>query len=507
MSKPAGLRTEIIVSLTLLMAAALLFTGFLLLKLTERELVGQRLRSVTATMELVSRVLASDRQGDRSDGENLERRADPLLRPLAAATALASWSLVGRDLRPLGSSSPGGTVLQMSDLQRVKVTAEPSIELHYSSAWDPFHSTGDRSVAVTVPVMRHGEFAGALQARFSLAGVHQRVIKAQKVMFLYVALYGLVLVLFGGYLLGRTVVRPARRLMEMTQQVAAGDLEAALPLEGPREIAELSGSFNAMTRALKKSREETEAHIRSLQQANLKLQQTRDELIRSERLASVGHLAAGMAHEIGNPLGAAVGYLELLREELPTGNERDLAGRALAEAQRIDRLVRDLLDYASPHKEEADLFDPAIVLREARDMLAQQGAFAETPVREDLPEALPLVAMSRHKLQQVFVNLLVNARDAVAGGGTIQLRSSVKEEWVRLAVADEGTGMAAEAMAHIFDPFYTTKAPGKGRGLGLAVCQRVIDEAGGRIEVRSAKGAGSVFTVWLRRADAEGYET
>lgn len=508
MQRTAGLRTEIIVNIALLMGAALLFAGFLLLKLTERELVEQRIKSVIGTMEILSRTLSPGFQGARSIPEDLLARAEFLLRPLCADFCVEAWGMVDRNLVPLASQASIGVFqLERTNLNRVRYTGEPTVKVHYPTTWLPFGEREESFVVVTAPVVHRSEFAGALQARFSLADVRQRVLAAQKLVFLYVVLYGAVLVLFGVHLLSHTVVVPVKRLRQMTQQVAAGDLGRALAVKGPREIADLSRSFNTMTAALRKSREESQAHIVSLKKTNEDLKRTQEELIRSEKMASVGHLAAGMAHEIGNPLGAVVGYLEFLKTELPSGGSKDIAERALAETERIDRLVKDLLDYAAPAASEPEMLDPAAVMAEARDILFYQGIFEALRLESKLPSVLPSVVVVRHKLLQVFVNLLLNARDASSKGGSIRLLGGEEGQYVWLSVADEGPGMSPEVLTHIFDPFYTTKAPGKGRGLGLSVCHRVVEEAGGKIEVRSAAGQGSVFTIRLKKAEPASNET
>ena len=359
------------------------------------------------------------------------------------------------------------------------------------------------SVLVTVPLDGSGRFAGAVQARFSLLDVHRRLQGAGRLILLYVALYGGVLALAGVYLLGRNVVTPVRRLMATTQRVAAGDLEQTLAEGGPLEIAELSRSFNRMLSALKESRRESEGHIRSLQRANEELRRTQQELIRSEKMASVGHLAAGMAHEIGNPLGALVGYLELLRRETETAELKDIAGRALDESGRIDRLVRDLLDYAAPAPDRPEPVEPVAVLREACQLLHHQGALEGIDLQNRLPDRLPRALIAAHKLQQVLVNLLLNARDAATPAGWVRLEGGTEKEELWLAVTDSGPGISSAALPHIFDPFFTTKDPGKGRGLGLAVCQRVVAEAGGRIDAESVPGEGSRFTVRLPLREGE----
>lgn len=495
-----GLRTEIIVNISFLVGAALLLGGFLLVKLTESELVAQRVDSVSATMKIVAGVLGPDLAGKG----DLRERVETVLQPLSGSLSPEGWNLVDRDLTSLAASS--GFVPDRTEILQVRHHSEPLSKIDYDFHRIPGFG-GAASVLVSVPVFHRQQFAGSLQVRFSLADVRRQVASAQKLVILYALLYGTVLVSAGVYLLSRNVVHPVRQLMASTRQVAGGDLEQTLPLTGPSEISDLAGSFNTMVAALKESRLQSEEAIATLHEANMELLQAHQELLRSERMASVGHLAAGMAHEIGNPLGAVIGYLEILRGDLVPGPEKDLAERALTETGRIDRLVRDLLDYAAPSPTDTELIDPAVVLREARDILVQQGAFAALSLTDELPSQLPKTSIAGHKLLQVFVNLLLNARDACGSGGTIGIAGGSEPGWVWLSISDTGAGMSREIASHIFDPFYTTKAPGSGRGLGLSVCHRVVSEAGGVIAVQSEPGRGSSFTVRLKEAESRCNET
>jgi signal transduction histidine kinase len=407
--------------------------------------------------------------------------------------------MTDRNLEALaaGTGAPAG---DMGELRQVRGGREASLKIHYTSRWFPFGTNAENFAVITVPLLDRQELVGLLQARFSLADIRLRIAAAQRLVVIYVALYGGVLLLFGIYLLGRTVVAPIRRLMTASARVAAGDLDQPLDLKGgPREITELADSFNTMQESLKSSREETRETIRSLEQANHALQDTRDELVRSERMASVGHLAAGVAHEIGNPLGAVIGYLELLKRDVPGGMPRDLVERAANEAARIDRLVRELLDFAAPAGGNSEVLDPVMVFAEARDLLRHQGVFEDLRLSDALPPLLPPVRIDRHRLIQVLINFLLNARDASAPGGEIRLSAGEKEDFVWLAVGDRGEGIPEELLPHLFDPFFTTKAPGKGCGLGLSVCHRIATDAGGRIEVRSVRGEGSEFILWLKK--------
>jgi signal transduction histidine kinase len=314
---------------------------------------------------------------------------------------------------------------------------------------------------------------------------------------IYVMLYGAVLSAFGILVLNRNVVGPVRRLRTATAGVAAGDLTPIDMTPGPGEINDLAEDFNSMIAALQASRAEATAHIASLEAANLALQQARDEVVRAEKMASVGQLAAGMAHEIGNPLSAVIGYLNLLKDESTDPAQGDLLERSLIETGRIDRLVRELLDYASPIRSTGEPFDPLATLREVVTLLANQGVFDEVRFVDRAPECLDLIRMDRGRFQQVCVNLLLNARDAMPGGGEVIFTAARRGDVVALNIADSGGGIVPEHLPKIFEPFFTTKDPGKGRGLGLAVCQRLISEAGGRIEVQSTPGEGSTFTMQL----------
>ena len=491
MARTVGLRAEIIVNIALLVAAALLFVSFLLLRLTEKELLEERLRHLRNIMDVLSRggVLVSN--------EKILPGAVQSLIP--SDSGIISLHLVDQNLN---SFAPAAVMTDADngELRRVRVSGEVSVKIHYEPLWLPIGERDEDIAVITVPLSDRQQTIAFLQVRFSLADIRQRIFAAQHIVLIYIALYGGVLLLFGIYLLGRTVITPIRRLITASKRVASGDLDQPLDLKGePRELLDLAESFNTMQEALKASQEETRETIRSLEGSNRTLQETRDELLRVERMASVGHLAAGMAHEIGNPLGAVIGYLELLKRDVLSGMPRDLVDRAAIEASRIDRLVRDLLDYAAPASNAPETLDPVEVFVQARDLLSHQGIFEQFRLCDKLPLTLPLVRIDRHRLIQVLVNFLLNARDASFAGGEICLAGGESGDFVWLSVADRGEGIAAENLTHLFDPFFTTKAPGKGCGLGLSVCHRIATDAGGRIEVRSVEREGAEFILWLKK--------
>jgi signal transduction histidine kinase len=262
-----------------------------------------------------------------------------------------------------------------------------------------------------------------------------------------------------------------------------------------------------MSATLLQKEQEVNGHVAALEKANSDLRQAREEAIRTEKMASIGLLAAGMAHEIGTPLASIMGYAELAAgEALDTGTVQDYARRISGDCARIDRIVRGLLDYSRPRAATVEPCDIRRLVASTLEMLSQQGALKEIRLATDYDEELSGVCVNPHQLQQVLINLLINSRDAMPSGGKLAVRvkadssrrlSGQTVSSLRIDVLDSGSGIPAENLKRIFDPFFTTKAPGKGTGLGLAISARIIEGFGGRIEVQSRKGTGTCFSIWL----------
>jgi len=276
---------------------------------------------------------------------------------------------------------------------------------------------------------------------------------------------------------------------------------------GASEVSELAEHFNQMVGALSRDRGRLEETLRayastnlSLQEANESLHQAQDQLRRAERLASVGQLAAGIAHEVGNPLASILAYLELLRDPDNDAEETaDFIAKAEAATSRIQVIIRDLLDYSRTGESQKELMSPRHAIDQAVALVRPQRRLRQVSLMCDLPEALPLVLIDEGKLTQLLVNWLLNAADALADQpeGRIEIRAEVNVDRLGLKVLDNGPGMSAEVQAAMFQPFFTTKDPGQGTGLGLAICEQIAELLGGVIEVQSAPGEGAAFVLWL----------
>jgi two-component system, NtrC family, sensor kinase len=325
-----------------------------------------------------------------------------------------------------------------------------------------------------------------------------------KLVGLYTALVGLALLVIAYFALTRLIVRPLDALARGAERVASGARRLAIPKTSVRELAELGQSFGIMTERLLKEEDKLRSKIDEVERATLRLKEAQDRLVRSERLASVGRLAAGLAHEIGNPISALIGLEDLmLAGGLSPEEERDFLMRMRKETERINRILRDLLQFARPaaerlpNEEAQEPGDVDTAVRDTAALVAPQRSLKEVELQLDIASGLPGVSLGHEQLMQVTLNLVLNAADAVGAGGNVRVTAAKTATGVRLAVEDDGPGVEPRVQAQLFEPFVTTKEIGKGTGLGLAVCRGLVEAAGGSITLDTEFRGGARFVVEL----------
>ncbi len=347
----------------------------------------------------------------------------------------------------------------------------------------------------------------------ALVGVRVPIVAAGPPAWLLLGLHGIgaagVLAAFGGALLRRRIVRPVEDLRAATARIAAGGFGEEVTTDAPRELVELAGSLTVLSRALEAYRGRTAEQLERLAAANAGLRAAQDALVRTEKLASVGQLAAGLAHELGNPLAAVRGYIDLLRMDAAPGTtQADALRRCRDEVERMHGLVRQLLDFARQEPARPEEVGAVAVVEDAlasvRHQPALRGIALTTDVRVDT------VRVDRARMHQALVNLFRNAADA--GAATIRVEVLPLGDTVVWSVSDDGGGIPAGDLQRVFEPFYTTRPPGHGTGLGLTVVQRVAEDHGGRVEVTSrARGAGAASEaeareIWARDGAIDGWQ-
>ncbi len=371
--------------------------------------------------------------------------------------------------------------------------------------WQP------RAVLVSVPIAPEGRLQGALAAVVPLVPVYDKLRQYNKPVWIFILLNTTVLSLVGLYRIFRIYLRPIDRIVRQADGFSADeDLFFTFRREDD-ELNRLSSSLNRMLKKIATDQEKLKQTVVRLEAANAELQRAQHEIIRSEKMAAVGRLAAGIAHEIGNPIGIVLGYLDLLRRsDLAAQEYDDFARRAEAEIQRISTIISQLLDLARP-KENVSAGSISVheVLADIVEVMAHQPMMSKIEIHTHLKAASETVRGNADQLRQVFLNLLLNAADAIEsvqskteGRIVIATASSPRSEsqgaqWISIEVGDNGEGIAEDRLENIFDPFYTTKEPGKGTGLGLAVSFMIIEQMGGTIEAQSIVGQGTTLIIHL----------
>ena len=361
---------------------------------------------------------------------------------------------------------------------------------------------GDQVLRTYVPApIQHGR-PGAIEVTTSMSlqrqHARQTVRNALLTTVLMAAVCGAIALLLGGWFVGR----PIRALVDKARRIGHGDLSGPLALRQRDEIGELADEMNAMCDRLGAAAADlaaaTEAKITMLEQ-----------LRHADRLSTVGKLASGIAHELGTPLNVVTGRARMIASGLDSAETRDYADIIVVQAQRMTRIIRQLLDFArrrSAHKSPEDLRQVARQTVSLLAPIAEKKGVELVVVEPDEPYVAEIDAS---QLQQALTNLIVNGIQAMPQGGKItvsMVRASAQPPadvsgaygpYLRLDVTDEGVGMPEDTVAHVFEPFFTTKPVGEGTGLGLSVTYGIVKEHGGWIAVASLVGKGSTFSVYL----------
>jgi two-component system NtrC family sensor kinase len=306
-------------------------------------------------------------------------------------------------------------------------------------------------------------------------------------LFVGITVAGVALAVIVSFLISQRLSTPVRALVKASRQVAEGNLEAQVPVNSRDELGALARAFNSMAAALKARDEQLKEFARK-------------RVMESERLAVVGQLAADVAHELNNPMQGIVTYSHLLLEKLPADDPKRVSVEKIAtQASRCTTIVRALLDFSRPKKPEKKLADLCAIIEECFSLVEDRALFHNIEVVRDYAEFVPEAVVDPAQMQQVFMNLIINAAEAMGGSGRLEVitRFEAAREAIQITFRDTGHGIGEEDLARIFDPFFTTKEVGHGTGLGLAISFGIVKEHGGTITVESRVGEGTAFTVEL----------
>jgi two-component system NtrC family sensor kinase len=336
----------------------------------------------------------------------------------------------------------------------------------------------------------HGSKArviGILNINYSLSRTKAQMLEASHIFIASSVAITVFLAITILFILHNFVKKPLDRIMDNMSRVEKGDLGVRIDYQGKDEIGRLINSFNSMVDKLDVAKSELEQlHFHQLE--------------RADRLASIGEMAAGIAHEIKNPLAGISAAVTIIRDDIPAADPRSMIlGEVLQQVQRLDKTVNDLLFFGKPSLPEFACIDINYILDSTCKFASQHRSVVNIEKRLNLAPDLPTVYADGKQMQQVFLNLFLNAFQAMAGGGTLTITSGSilrqGREYVIINVADTGPGIPPQILEKIFTPFFTTKA--QGTGLGLAICCKLVQLHNGDIRIASDDRSGTVFTIEL----------
>jgi two-component system NtrC family sensor kinase len=516
-----SLRATVSVWLFVVLAAALLPFALLLVKFSREDLQAATSRQIVQIAEMVVRstrlaMLHDDREAVTQIISDVSRQAGiERLRLIDAEGEIID----SNHTREVGYS--------------VDKREEPCLHCHRSDVplehvplenrWRIIEDSRGRRSMIAMEIIRNEpsctsaachehksdqKVLGVVDITYSLADVDRSV--TQHTATIGALWLGFVLVFASGagWLLQRKIYRPLRDLEVGATRISHGNLEQQVPAAGSDEFARVGTAFNAMREALRASQADTERLIRTLEsrvaERSRQLLAARAEAARGEKLAAIGTMASGIAHELNNPLTGVLTFTTLLRKNAADGSQdaEDL-DLVIRETRRCAAIIKRLLDFAREKVPVKGPFDLNLVLRDTVHFVERSASLERVQIEMQLDPQLPPVYGDADLIKQVALNMLVNAQQAISGPGRIAVATRLvpngdgAARQVEFSISDTGCGIPTDNLAHIFDPFFTTKEVGKGTGLGLSVSYGIIHSHGGSIEVDSTEGAGTTFRVRL----------
>ena len=541
-----SLRTEVVLNISFLMVAAILLIGFTISKINERNIKQEKIRygeRMIQDFQTIMDFISRDKKEFTLSHPLVQNEVQDFVRLYIKEKGFYELLIVDHQLKIIASKKPEWVNKPSTDpfMKKAIQTGELNAEIEKLGT---FLSTHYIKMILYSPLWHQGKIIGGIQMEVPIGDLVMSLLESKRIILITIILDAIVLIIFGSFLLSRVLVKPIKDLVRLTQKISGGDFSQKIEATSKNEIGQLIGSFNRMVERLKENQESLENYLESLESTNKQLKQAQEELIRTEKLASIGRFAAGVAHEVGNPLGAILGYTSILQKEgLDREESKDYLKRIVKDIERINRIVRELLDFARPSKFEIKDVEINKVIESALSLLSYQNNFKNIETKLDLQSDLPAIKGDEFQLSQVFINIILNATDAMPEGGILRIQTSTHvvenldvdrfqriyprrrksdptesdysrmrktdplaalfkkfsegDRLVKIRISDTGSGIKKEDLENIFDPFFTTKAPDKGTGLGLSISLRIVESLEGEIRVESEVGKGSAFEVYF----------
>lgn len=495
-----GIKSHFSLTLALLLFIGMQLTSFVVLFFWQQSLVHAKKEQLLSGLHLAagsspeSDLLSSPQLGKTLERLSSELRADCVI--AANNGILASFPDQCHARQPALQDLVEQAAQKGGDASSI-ITTTPGLAL-----------LANKQLLAAVPLTPPTDHTNGLGAALSLSQAAEQIGHGRRAAFVYIMVNVIILTTIGLFRFIRVVVRPIERLVQLTDECRQDGENPFFAEQSHNEFGQLSFSLNRMLQRIENDHTKLQATVASLELANNELRSTRQNMIQTEKMAAIGRLAAGLAHEIGNPIGIIQGYMELLQQaEISPEERKQFSVRSQQELERIHRLVQQLLNFA--RRQPGGQVAVHGLARELIDMLQSQKKMADITFQLHLKAEQDLVAMDRESLHQVLLNCLLNAVDAIkdsgdrqSASGTILLKtSSITGDdgppWLEISIHDNGSGIKDSDMGSLFDPFFTTKEPGQGTGLGLSVSYALVEGAGGRMRISGRQNQGATVTIEL----------
>jgi two-component system NtrC family sensor kinase len=505
-----GLKTKIAFNIAILFFVAMLLINIVTVMTAQRDIV----RNEVARGQFVLSALEADLLKSLS----LESNPSPSIsraevKRLLTEAGISDAQVLRKNSERISfGSSPKVVQDELLKNCRTVIRSGKHEANFFGTTWGVFWKQPSNLI-LSMPLLQNGQSIAAVSIVLPLKGIYRSLRQSQKMLFIYLFINTVILTFIGIYRLSKVYFQPLARLARRAEDYREDDEMLFSVRKGDNELHRLSGALNSMLRRISADKEKLRATVNSLESANLELKKAQKEIIRAEKLASVGRLSAGIAHEIGNPIGIVMGYLELLKQkDIPNTEKKEYIHRTEEEIERINTIIRQLLEISRPSATGLKVVSIHGLIDDIAQVLNVQPLMSNIELECCLEAQNDKVLADANQLRQVFLNLIINAADAISSGakstkGKLTIRSSMIDansdrpvharSFLKIVFIDNGPGISEENLSNIFDPFFTTKEPGKGTGLGLSVSYMIIEGFGGEMKVDSKIGEGTTMTLKL----------
>ena len=505
-----GLRTKIAFNIAILFFVAMLLINVVTVMTAKRDIIRNEASKghfILSTLE--ADLLKSLKFGTDSTPNSSRAQVFRLLTEAGVSNAL----VLGKNNNTIYfGNTPKSLKDELMKRCRKVIQSEKQETIFFGTTWGVFWKQR-RNLIISKPLLKNGHSLASASIVLPLEGIYKTLRHSQKMLFIFLFINTAILTFIGIYRLSKVYFQPLARLARRAEDYREDDEMLFSVRKEDNELHKLSGSLNSMLRRISADKEKLRSTVNSLERANLELKKAQEEIIRAEKLASVGRLSAGIAHEIGNPIGIVMGYLELLKQkDIPAAEKKEYIHRTGEEIERINTIIRQLLEISRPSNSGLKAVSVHDLIDDIAQVLNVQPLMSNIELECRLEAQNDEVLADSNPLRQVFLNLIINAADAISSGGKaangkLMIQSSLagqkqeqpedSQSYLKIMFIDNGPGIPAENIGNIFDPFFTTKDPGKGTGLGLSVSFMIVEGFGGKMTVNSKVGEGTTLTLLL----------